>query len=181
MTAVNAFASVGFSLLVGLSASADTTVDAAKVQVLFTPGDNVAAVIIEAIRSAKQTVRVQAFNFTNKAIARALQEARRHRVDVKVLADQEQFEKGAAFLLRDLKQAGVHVRLDGEHAAAHNKVMLIDTHGRNPIVITGSFNFTQAAQKYNAENVVLIYDDRTLAKAYDENWQRHWRHGISFE
>ena len=71
--------------------------------------------------------------------------------------------------------------LDGEHASAHNKVMLIDAEGANPIVITGSFNFTQAAQKYNAENVVLIYDDRTLAKAYLENWQRHWQHGIHFE
>ena len=49
------------------------------------------------------------------------------------------------------------------------------------LLFTGSFNFTQAAQKYNAENVVLIYDDRALAKAYDENWQRHWQHGISFE
>ncbi len=169
------------SLLAVGAAMADATVNAAKLRVLFTPGDNIAAVITQAIRGAKQTIRVQAFNFTNKAIARALQDASQRRIEVTLLADREQFERGAGFLLRDLKQAGVNVMLDGEHASAHNKVMLIDAEGANPVVITGSFNFTQAAQKYNAENVVMIYDDRTVAKAYQENWQRHWQHGIHFE
>ena len=169
------------SLLAAGAAMADTTVNAAKLRVLFTPGDNIAAVITQAIRGAKQNVRVQAYIFTNKAIARALQETSRRGIEVTLLADREQFERGGGFLLRDLKQAGVNVMLDGEHASAHNKVMLIDAEGANPVVITGSFNFTQAAQKYNAENVVLIYDERTVAKAYQENWQRHWQHGIHFE
>jgi phosphatidylserine/phosphatidylglycerophosphate/cardiolipin synthase-like enzyme len=169
------------SLLLAFSSVADATFDAAKVRVLFTPGDNIAASITESIRNAKQSIHVQSFSFTNRAIARALQEVTRHGVDVKVLADKEQFEKGAAFLLRDLKQAGVTVRLDGEHAAAHNKIMVIDGNGAHPIVITGSFNFTQAAQKYNAENVLMIHDNRSFAKTFDENWERHWKHGISFE
>ena len=168
-------------MLVACSASADTTVIAAKLRVLFTPGDNVAAAITQAIRGAKQNVRVQAYIFTNKAIARALQDASRRGIDVTLLADREQFERGGGFLLRDLKHAGVTVMLDGEHAAAHNKVMLIDAEGANPVVITGSFNFTQAAQKYNAENVVLIYGDRSVAKAYRDNWQWHWQHGTKFE
>ncbi|MEO5863098.1 MAG: phospholipase D family protein [Burkholderiales bacterium] len=174
-------ASIVFLLLVALTASADTTVRAVKVRVLFTPGDNVAASITQAIRNAKRNIRIQAFSFTNKAIARALQEASRRGIEVKLLADRDQFERGAGFLLRDLKQAGVNVMLDGEHAAAHNKIMLIDPDGDNPIVITGSFNFTQAAQKFNAENVVLIHDDRALAIAYHGNWQRHWQHGVSLE
>jgi phosphatidylserine/phosphatidylglycerophosphate/cardiolipin synthase-like enzyme len=168
-------------MLVALSSFADTTVDTAKVRVLFTPGDNIAAVIAQAIRSAKQSVRVLAFSFTNKAIARALIEAQQRQIEVSVLADREQFEKGAGFLLRDLTRAGVKVMLDGEHSAAHNKVMLIDADGLHPIIITGSFNFTQAAQKYNAENVVLIYYERTLARAYSENWRQHWQHGIRLE
>ena len=75
---------VVFSLLFAFSSSADTTVNAAKVRVLFTPGDNVAASITQAIRNAKQSVHVQAFNFTNKAIARALQDASQRSIDVKV-------------------------------------------------------------------------------------------------
>ena len=181
MRRIKILTSIVFSLLVAFSSFADTTVDAAKVRVLFTPGDNATAVIAQAIRSAKQSVRVLAFSFTNKAIARALQEVQQRRIEVSVLADREQFEKGAGFLLRDLQRVGVKVMLDGEHGAAHNKVMLIDADGANPVVITGSFNFTQAAQKYNAENVVLIYGDRALTKAYSENWERHWKHGTHVE
>jgi phosphatidylserine/phosphatidylglycerophosphate/cardiolipin synthase-like enzyme len=181
LTPIKPFVLLGFLFWVALSSFADTTSNAAKVRVLFTPGDNVANVISQAIGSAKQTIRVQAYSFTNKVIARALQDAARRRIDVKLLADREQFERGAGLLLRDIKQAGAVVMLDGDHGAAHNKVMLIDADGTNPIVITGSFNFTQAAQKYNAENVVLIYDDRVIAKAYSENWARHWKHGSVFE
>lgn len=168
------------ALLTG-GAIADTTVNAAKVQILFTPGDNIAGTIITAIRDAKQSIQVQCYSFTNKAIGRALLEAHRRRIDVKILADQEQFEKGAAFVLRDLKLAGVQIKLDGAHAAAHNKIMLIDSNAAKTKVISGSFNFTQAAQKYNAENVAVFHDDKTLATAYDENWKLHWQHAIAFE
>lgn len=163
------------------SALADTTVNAAKVQILFTPGDNIAGAIIAAIRDAKQSIQVQCYSFTNKAIGRALLDAHRRRIDVRILVDQEQFEKGAAFVLRDLKLAGVPVKLDGAHAAAHNKIMLIDSDTTKSKIVTGSFNFTQAAQKYNAENVTLIHDDKTLAKAFDENWKQHWQHAVAFE
>jgi phosphatidylserine/phosphatidylglycerophosphate/cardiolipin synthase-like enzyme len=37
-------------------------------------------------------------------------------------------------------------------------------------VITGSFNFTDAAQKRNAENVVFISDPK-LANEFIENWK----------
>ena len=168
-------------IFIGAIAGADTTSNAAKVQVLFTPGDNIASVIVQAIRDAKHSVRVQSFNFTNKAIGRALQDAQRRGIEVSILADQEQFEKGAAFVVRDLKAAGIQVKLDGAHRAAHNKIMLIDDDGINPKIITGSFNFTQAAQKSNAENIVLIHNDKVLAQAYRDNWQQHWQHSIAIE
>lgn len=37
-------------------------------------------------------------------------------------------------------------------------------------MITGSFNFTRAADNKNAENVLLI-EDKNLAKLYIQNWQ----------
>ena len=52
-------------------------------------------------------------------------------------------------------------------AIAHNKVMVID----GERVITGSFNFTSAAQNHNAENL-LVLDDSALAAQYRTNWER---------
>jgi phosphatidylserine/phosphatidylglycerophosphate/cardiolipin synthase-like enzyme len=53
------------------------------------------------------------------------------------------------------------------HAIAHNKVMVID----RETVITGSFNFTRAAEEKNAENLLIIKSN-DLARAYIDNWSK---------
>jgi phosphatidylserine/phosphatidylglycerophosphate/cardiolipin synthase-like enzyme len=42
-------------------------------------------------------------------------------------------------------------------------------------VITGSFNFTKAAEEKNAENL-LVVRDRKLAERYIKNWEEHAGH-----
>ena len=65
--------------------------------------------------------------------------------------------------------------IDDAHAIAHNKVMIID----GKIVITGSFNFTKAAETKNAENL-LILESPELAKLYSQNWNHHREHSESY-
>ena len=50
--------------------------------------------------------------------------------------------------------------------------MIID----NRVVITGSFNFTMAAENKNAENLLILDDLPDLTRAYRENFQNHLRH-----
>jgi phosphatidylserine/phosphatidylglycerophosphate/cardiolipin synthase-like enzyme len=64
------------------------------------------------------------------------------------------------------------VWLDGNFQAAHNKVIVIDAAEAHPVTITGSYNFTVAAQRSNAENVVVLRDNAAVAKAYRDNWLR---------
>jgi len=54
--------------------------------------------------------------------------------------------------------------------------MIIDTE----TVISGSFNFIKAAEKNNAENLLVI-NDRKLAERYIKNWQEHERHSEMYE
>jgi phosphatidylserine/phosphatidylglycerophosphate/cardiolipin synthase-like enzyme len=42
-------------------------------------------------------------------------------------------------------------------------------------VITGSFNFTKAAEENNAENLLVIRD-RRLSERYTKNWEKHAMH-----
>ena len=89
---------------------------------------------------------------------------------VEVILDKSQVSdrySSADFLAR----AGIPVKIDAAHAIAHNKVMVID----GLVVITGSFNFTTAAEQRNAENLLVIHD-RALAARYTENWQAHAAH-----
>jgi phosphatidylserine/phosphatidylglycerophosphate/cardiolipin synthase-like enzyme len=69
-----------------------------------------------------------------------------------------------------LANAGVPVRIDDDFAIAHNKIMILD----EETVITGSFNFTKAAEERNAENVLVIRGNKELANLYLKNWQWRW-------
>jgi phosphatidylserine/phosphatidylglycerophosphate/cardiolipin synthase-like enzyme len=134
----------------------------------FAPEHDVAQLICDKIAEAKKEVLVLAYSFTNRKITQALIRAHRKGIKVEVVADREQTYNLAQTTVRDLLAAKVPVWLDNRFAAAHNKVMVIDGH----TVITGSFNFTQAAQMKNAENALVSVGARKLAAAYKENYLR---------
>ncbi len=135
-------------------------------EVCFTPGGDCAGLIVAALGQARQRVLVQAYAFTSAPIARALVEAHRRGVEVRVILDRSQLGEryGSGTFL---SHAGIPVLVDDPPGIAHSKVMVID----GEAVITGSFNFTRAAQERNAENLLLLRDPR-LAAAYAANWWR---------
>jgi phosphatidylserine/phosphatidylglycerophosphate/cardiolipin synthase-like enzyme len=132
--------------------------------VCFTPGGNCTELIVNAIAGAKTSILVQAYSFTSAPIAKALIDAHKRGVQVQVILDKSQrTEKysSADFLANQ----GVPTLIDASHAIAHSKVMVID----GETVLTGSFNFTKAAQEKNAENLLIIRD-QALAAQYTQNW-----------
>lgn len=153
-----------------------TVAATATVHVAFTPGDDVAGQIVESIRQARRQVLVQAFSFTHDGIARALVEAHKRGIEVKLIADREQTEKMQRGQVPGMARAGVPVWLDSEHQSAHNKLMVVDAGLPSARIVTGSYNFTRAAQHKNAENVVFISGNDALVRAYVANWQRHLAH-----
>ncbi|MDR2220808.1 MAG: phospholipase D family protein [Methylobacillus sp.] len=153
-----------------------TEADNAHVIVMFTPGDDIAGHIIQAIRQARKQILVQAFSFTHDGIAKALIEAHNRGIEVELIADKGQTEALRYGQVPGIARGGVPVWLDGDHQAAHNKVIVIDADTKNALVITGSYNFTRAAQGKNAENSVFISGDDALVRQYAANWQRHLAH-----
>lgn len=150
------------------------------IQVAFTPGDDADKLIIGAVNKAKQQILVQAFSFTHKKIAQALIAARRRGVDVQLIADSAQTEKIPTSVIGDIAAGGIPVFLDAEHESSHNKVMVIDARSAEVTLITGSYNFTHAAQFKNAENLLVIRGNAALAEAYFNNWKRHREHAQSY-
>jgi phosphatidylserine/phosphatidylglycerophosphate/cardiolipin synthase-like enzyme len=153
----------------------------ARVEAFFTPGDDSIGKIVSAIGKAKQDIRVQAYLFTSRKLANALIRAHRAGITVEVLVDREQLEKQGAPAAIEIAKANVPVYVDGQHAAAHNKIILIDTATEAPVVITGSYNFTVAAQFRNAENLLIIHGDRQIAAAYRRNWDSHREHSVRMQ
>ena len=143
-------------------------------QVCFSPRGGCTQLIVETIASARASVLVQAYSFTSRPIAQALIDAHRRGVHVEAILDDSQRRERQSLASR-LAQAAIPVFIDAQHRIAHNKVMIID----GDTVITGSFNFTRAAEESNAENLLVIRD-RPLAQRYQENWRLHRIHAAPF-
>lgn len=144
-----------------------------SVEAAFTPWDDAEGALLRAIRGARHSIHVQAYVLTSRSIARALMEAHGRGVKVELLADREQLEKGENSQIPQLHGMGIPVWLEVRYAAAHNKILLVDAEGNEPVVATGSYNFSYSAQARNAENLLLLRGNRPLAAAYLENWRRH--------
>jgi phosphatidylserine/phosphatidylglycerophosphate/cardiolipin synthase-like enzyme len=165
------------AIVVACAAVADTAVPrhysaAGTIDVAFTPGDRIDRLIIGEIDAARGEVVVLAYSFTDRSIARALVRAHQRGVQVQVIADREQARALPHNVLPDLVAGGVDVALDGNFQAAHNKVIVIDADAARATTITGSYNYTIAAQRSNAENVIVLRDNPSVARAYRENWAR---------
>ena len=145
------------------------------VQYAFAPGDHADTLIVGAIDDAQRQVLVLAYSFTHRRIADALVRAHRRGVEVAVVMDASE-ARAMPSVAHDLARAGVAVRFDDRHAAAHNKTMVIDGSLAACAVVTGSFNFTYAAQQRNAENALLLRGNPPLCEAYAGNWRRHFAH-----
>ena len=52
------------------------------------------------------------------------------------------------------------------HAIVHSKILVIDALGDNPVVVTGSHNFSAPASADNDENFVIVRGHKALAAAY---------------
>ena len=139
-------------------------------EVYFSPHGGCTDAIIRDLNQAKNTVLVQAYSFTSALIAKTLLNAHKRGVKVEVILDKsqrtDQYSSATFFF-----NGGIPVKIDSVHAIAHNKVIVID----GETVITGSFNFTKAAEENNAENLLII-NDKKLAEQYIKNWQKHAQH-----
>ena len=166
-----------FSLLLLLSLSTPAISKEASPEtttVCFTPGGDCTGEIVSEIGKAQKQILVQAYSFTSAPIAKALLDAFKRKVDVQVILDKSQRTErysSATFL----SNSGIPTYIDSKHAIAHNKIMIID----EETLITGSFNFTKAAQEKNAENLLIMHDAGLLSR-YMEKWKAHREHSEAY-
>lgn len=158
-------AGLGFFQLIPLEEPTSLSTNESTLKVCFSPQGNCEDVVIDAIASAKQSIKVQAYSFTSLPIATALIQAHRRGVAVQVIYDKSQLTARYS-KIRQLQKENIPVHIDKISGLSHNKVMIID----EQLVITGSYNWSNSANTRNAENLLLIQSP-TLANKYNENWE----------
>jgi phosphatidylserine/phosphatidylglycerophosphate/cardiolipin synthase-like enzyme len=147
----------------------------AGIDLYFSPNGGCTEAIVAELDAAKSDVLVQAYSFTSDRIAKALVAAHRRGVRVEVILDKSQ--RTEKYSSADfIAHAGIPVLIDAEHKIAHNKIIVID----GETIVTGSFNFSKAAEESNAENLLIIRS-RSLAESYTANWKAHAKHSENYE
>lgn len=147
------------------------TVGSVPVEVAFAPTDGIEQRIINAINSADKTVQVTMFTFTNQAMAQALMAARQRGVAVEVILDS--LAAGSSFSQRDpLCAAGVTVHVEDWDGKLHDKYAIVDAGTTSdPLILTGSTNWTSNAVTANDENLLIVHDG-DLVQAYTSDFTR---------
>jgi phosphatidylserine/phosphatidylglycerophosphate/cardiolipin synthase-like enzyme len=144
------------------------TIEGTPVQILFAPEDEVVSHLLPLIQGAQKSIRFMAFSFTHEALGAAVLERAKAGVDVKGIFETRASETEYSEL-PTMYCAGLSVRQDGNPGTFHHKVFVID----DEILITGSLNFSESADKSNDENVVVVTNS-DIAAQYLQEFERRW-------
>ncbi|WP_456454799.1 phospholipase D family nuclease [Thermovibrio sp.] len=138
----------------------------------FSPRGGCTDAIVKEIRKAEKSIDVAIYSFTSKKIAKALIEAHKRGVKVRVIIDYGN-GKSRYCVGPLLEKEGIEVRYKKGSGGGlmHNKYAIYD--GKS--VSTGSFNWTANAEKRNDENLIVIENNRELARVYEENFKKLWK------
>jgi phosphatidylserine/phosphatidylglycerophosphate/cardiolipin synthase-like enzyme len=163
----------------GVAARVEAT---GNIEVAFSPDEGAEGLVVKVIDSARNSIRMLAYNFTSRPVVEALIRARRRGVDVILVADEkantsEDRSGKARAALSALAEAGGNVRLIGVYAIAHDKQITVDA----STVETGSFNFSAAAAHQNSENVMVNWNNPPLAEVYLKHFDRNYHQAVQYQ
>ena len=151
---------------------------APSIQTAFSPERGALQLVLNTIDSARESIRLMGYSFTSPEVVRALVNAHRRGVDVKIVLDEKgNRSKPSLAAMSLVAGAGIPLRTNDRYAIMHDKVIIVD--GRT--VETGSFNYTRAGARTNSENVLVIREMPEIASRYLAHWQSRWTQGVDWK
>lgn len=165
---VQALLVVGPAVLLAQPVMAQPPVSQPLIEEAFSPYQGATELVVRTINEAGQSIQMAAYSFTSRDIAQALVNACDRKVDVRIVFDKS--ERKNDRLPHFFAGSCVQMRINDRYTIMHDKFIIVD----NTTLETGSFNFTEAAEKHNAENVLVIHDAPDVIKHYSKQWEKLW-------
>ena len=162
----------------------DYTVDDARVELYFSPANSTNQRLINAIQTADSSIYVAMFTFTDIPLINALRQKREQGLDVKVVTDKlgasqkeplDPDQPDVKIKVSDYLVAhDIGFKIDTSSKLMHHKFAVIDAGtSSDPLVITGSHNWTKGADTLNDENSLVVHSS-TMAAAYVDEFRNRW-------
>ncbi len=137
-----------------------------RIEIYFAPEDDAEGRMIRLINGARKSIKFAAFSFTDNELGGALIYAKKRGVNVIGIIERKSVKnRGSEY--KKFMRNGITVFPDGNPYNMHSKYIIID----DSVVITGSYNFSRSAQRFNDENVLIIFS-RRIAKEYSQNFKK---------
>ena len=131
----------------------------------FTPGTGCENNIIAAINNAKK-IDIAVYSITHPNITNAIIAAHNRGATIRIVTDR-QMANGKGSRIENIRSAGIPVLTNKKHKIEHNKFAVFD----DVHVVSGSYNWTTNASKYNSENCVF-FDQQN--KEYTHRFEYLW-------
>jgi phosphatidylserine/phosphatidylglycerophosphate/cardiolipin synthase-like enzyme len=154
----------------GPTSSADTpnptfVVNGIPIENYFAPEDHAMEKVIKAVSEAKSTIHFMTYSFTFDKLADEMITKGDSGVQIEGIFESTGANTSSSECGTLLKK-GYDIRLDGNPATFHHKVIIIDGN----TVIFGSFNFSAQADESNDENLLIIHSQE-LAQLFEQQYQ----------
>ncbi len=134
----------------------------------FSPGDACRNAIIHHIDTAVTQLQICVFTISDDSIAKSLLTAHKKGIAIKIITDNDKsLDVGSD--VEQLARAGIDVKMDTTSSHMHHKFMLAD----HRTLITGSYNWTLSAAKYNNENI-LVTHEAGVVKLFTQQFEGLW-------
>ncbi|APJ03588.1 phospholipase D-like domain-containing protein [Silvanigrella aquatica] len=133
----------------------------------FSPNAGALQLIVDAIQGAQKSIDMATLLITSDSIYNALIDSHNRGVKIRIVVDSKSANTSGSDVQR-LIDNNIAVKLNSEFRIMHNKYFIID--GQS--VETGSFNYSENADKRNAENAIFLYNQPNIAKLYSEIFER---------
>lgn len=149
-------------------------------QIFFMPYENKIAlnVLQKELRSAKKSIKISIYSFTNKEIAKALRDSARRGVRISMIYDHESNIKnpqsviGYLAVLKNIQVCTLKGRKSNRdyYGIMHQKIAIID----DRLLIVGSANWSKNAFENNYEVLLITSNRQNVQKAlkYYEEMKR---------
>jgi phosphatidylserine/phosphatidylglycerophosphate/cardiolipin synthase-like enzyme len=151
--------------------------NAATIDVYYAPEDLPADHLIGLYDHARRYIYVAVYGMTFPPIVKALIDAKKRGVDVRVITDRGQGnDPKQQRALEALHLAGIPIRVNQHDGLMHLKQVVID----DEINTTGSMNQTTSGHRYNDERLDVIADRAVSVQARDK-FLGMWKDPVRFE
>ncbi|MBX2970469.1 MAG: DUF1669 domain-containing protein [Cyclobacteriaceae bacterium] len=137
--------------------------------VYFSPGESCRSVIINQLNQAIRDVKICVFTISDDQITDAIITTHKKGIQIQVITDNDKMEDEGSDI-EQLADEGIPVKIDNTPNHMHHKFMVVDERA----LLTGSYNWTRSAARYNHENILLT-KEAPVIRSYLKEFSQLWK------